>query len=176
MTEILPFDNAKKNHGLHVENLGKKYRKKRIISDISLTLFKGEVVALLGPNGAGKSTLMKLLLGHDEMDEGSIWTSPGAEIAYLPQEVFLIDDTIENNIALGDKEVNREKMNKALESAKVNEFIYSLPKGINTIVGDKGVKISGGQKQRIALARAFYFERNLFENQSLLTVYLQLRK
>ena len=63
MTEILPFDNAKKNHGLHVENLGKKYRKKRIISDISLTLFKGEVVALLGPNGAGKTTTFYAIAG-----------------------------------------------------------------------------------------------------------------
>ena len=83
MTEILPFDNSKNNHGLYVENLGKKYRKKRIISNINLTLFKGEVVALLGPNGAGKTTTFYAIAGLVIPEDGTVKLN-GKDITQLP--------------------------------------------------------------------------------------------
>ena len=82
-------------------------------------------------------------------------------VAYLPQEVFLVDDTLERNIALGvfDEGIDKEKVNQAIEKARLTDLIDNLPLGVNTVIGERGIRVSGGQKQRISLARAFYHER-----------------
>ena len=84
-------------------------------------------------------------------------------MAYLPQQVFVIDDTIRRNIALGviDSEINERKVIDALQKAKLAELIKELPEGIETLLGERGVRLSGGQRQRISLARAFYHERDV---------------
>ena len=84
-------------------------------------------------------------------------------VAYLPQEVFLIDDTIKNNICLGQKEddINEVKVKECISIVKLDKFINKLPKGINTSIGQKGLQISGGQRQRLSLARALYFDREI---------------
>ena len=80
---------------------------------------------------------------------------------YLPQEIFLIDDSIKNNIALGENNINEEKLYSSIKKANLEEFIEGLPNKINTISGERGIRISGGQKQRIALARSFYFDSKI---------------
>ena len=85
------------------------------------------------------------------------------KVAYLPQEIFLVNDTIKNNVALGasDKDIDQKKVINSLEQAQLSLFIEKQEKGIETIVGQKGINLSGGQKQRIALARAFYYNREI---------------
>ena len=133
---------------------------------------QGEAIGIMGSSGAGKSTLLDLVLGFIEPTSGEILinsiplneqlTSWRLSTAYLPQEVYLIDDSIANNIALGVKEseIDLNKVNNALEAAQLLEFVKDLPSGVKTSLGEGGVKISGGQRQRIALAGAFYFERD----------------
>lgn len=143
------------------------------LKDISLEIRAGESIALIGPSGSGKTTLVDLLLGLLEPQQGEVryngksidtsldeWRS---NVAYLPQQVFLIDNTVRCNVALGcnDTEIDDLKICESLKKAKLSEFVDKLPQGIYTEIGERGVRISGGQRQRIALARAFYHERNV---------------
>ena len=143
------------------------------MKDISLEIRAGESIALIGPSGSGKTTLVDLLLGLLEPQQGEVryngksidtsldeWRS---NVAYLPQQVFLIDNTIRCNVALGcnETEIDDLKVCESLKKAKLSEFVDQLPQGIYTKIGERGVRISGGQRQRIALARAFYHERNV---------------
>lgn len=139
-----------------------------ILSNVSFSIEKGKSVAFVGPSGAGKTTLADIILGllHPEtgdvlVDEKSIFKSPNewAElVGFVPQSVYLIDDSIRKNVAFGidEEEINDEKIWRALEQAQLAEFVRSLPDGLNNVVGDKGVRLSGGQRQRIAIARALY--------------------
>ena len=141
--------------------------------NISLSIKNGESVGLIGASGAGKTTLVDILLGLLQPQEGDIlfnnrslnetlalWR---AQVAYLPQEIFLIDNTLLSNVALGvlDDSIDREKVMNALKKACLEELVDNLPKGIDTMIGERGVRLSGGQKQRVALARAFYHGRNV---------------
>ena len=143
---------------------------KNVIDDLSLTFKKGESIGLIGESGAGKSTLADILMGLQKSDKGSI-TVDGEEIynnptqwsklvGYIPQTVFLIDDTIKRNITFGinDDEINEEKVWEALAQAQLKDFVQKLPDGLDTIVGERGIKFSGGQRQRIAIARALYYD------------------
>lgn len=143
---------------------------KYILKDTRITIHKGECVALVGKSGAGKTTLADILLGLLKPKKGSvsmdgmdIYAIPYAWskiIGYVPQTVYLIDDTIRNNVAFGieEKEVDDAKVWKALEKAQLKEFTEALPDRLNTIIGERGVKFSGGQRQRIAIARALYHD------------------
>jgi len=143
-------------------------QRKPVLADVELRINKGEAVALIGSSGAGKTTLADIVLGllkprkgTIEMDGIDVYTMQEAWariIGYVPQNVFLIDDTVRNNIAFGiDKNnIDDEFIWKALEQAQIKEFIKNLPKGLDTEVGERGIKFSGGQKQRIAIARALY--------------------
>lgn len=139
-----------------------------ILKDAGIQIHKGECVALVGKSGAGKTTLADILLGLLKPQHGSvcidgvdIYTIPYAwskMIGYVPQTVYLIDDTIRNNVAFG---IERDKVDdawiwSALEKAQLKEFIETLPEGLDTVIGEQGVKFSGGQRQRIAIARALY--------------------
>ena len=145
----------------------------KAIDGISFCINKGQSVGLIGSSGAGKTTLIDLILGLYApqvgdilVDDMSIYANTRAwldKVAYIPQEVFLIDDTLRNNIALGVEEhkINDEKLLIALEMAQLQDVVDKLPVGINTHVGEKGVRLSGGQRQRVALARAFYHNRDV---------------
>ena len=133
----------------------------------------GEAIAIIGDSGAGKTTLVDLILGLLPKSKGEIKLNGEAlsedfstwwkMVAYLPQEVFLINASISLNIALGltKQEIDYEKLNKAIKYARLDKYILSLPEGVETNIGQRGIKISGGQKQRIALARTFYFNRQV---------------
>ena len=139
-----------------------------VLDNLSMEIKKGESVAFIGSSGAGKTTLADVIMGLLPPQEGSVkmdgidilsirkqWSKI---IGYVPQTVFLIDDTIRNNVAFGMKEdeISDEKVWNALEQAQLKSFVESLPDGLDTIVGERGVKFSGGQRQRVAIARALY--------------------
>lgn len=139
-----------------------------VLDNLSITINKGESVAFIGPSGAGKTTLADVLMGllkpyegTIEMDGIDIFSIPHSWakiIGYVPQSVFLVDDTVRNNVAFGvnESEISDEKIWEALEQAQLKTFVQGLPKGLDTIVGERGVKFSGGQRQRVAIARALY--------------------
>lgn len=141
---------------------------KKVLSNLSLTIHKGEAIGLMGASGAGKTTLADIILGLLQPQEGSvimdhmdIFKNPGQWseiIGYVPQSIFLSDDTIRNNVAFGysANEINDDDVWSALEEAQLGEFVKSLPQGLDTQVGERGVKFSGGQRQRVAIARALY--------------------
>lgn len=154
-----------------VKNASWKYPRsdKYVLRDVSVTIEKGDSVALIGASGAGKTTLADVIMGLLHPESGSV-TVDNIEIAtipkrwsrligYVPQVVFLVDDSIRNNIAFGlrKEEINDEMIWSALEQAQLKDFVQNLPDGLNTIVGERGVKFSGGQRQRIAIARALYY-------------------
>lgn len=141
-----------------------------VLDHLSLKIDKGESVALIGESGAGKSTLADIVMGLLYPQQGSIQvdTTPISQnyyqwsqlIGYVPQSVYLIDDTIRNNIAFGipQDQIKDEVVWSALEQARLDRFISNLPHGLDTIVGERGIKFSGGQRQRIAIARAMYYD------------------
>lgn len=150
---------------LSFENIFFSYPERgEVVADFNLSIKKGEMVGIIGPSGAGKTTIVDLLLRLYEPDKGEIkidgknineinlddWRG---NIGYVAQDIFILNDTIKNNIIFYNKAVSEEG---AIESAKLvnlHDFIMSLPDGYNTIVGDRGVFLSGGQRQRIILAR-----------------------
>lgn len=143
------------------------------LNGISINIKKGESIALIGKSGAGKTTLVDVILGllipqngDIKVDGKSIYADLRSWqnlIGYIPQSIFLIEDTIERNIAFGVPEhlIDRERINKAIKTAQLEELIERLPLGTQTMVGERGVLLSGGQRQRIGIARALYHEREI---------------
>ena len=144
------------------------------IKNLTVEIIKSDVVGFIGPSGSGKTTLIDLILGLLEPQKGSLYYNGNAldkhsinewrsSVAYLPQDVFLVDDTLEKNIALGvsEKNINSNKVLEAIKKARLKDLVDNLPKGKETIIGERGIRVSGGQKQRISLARAFYHEREV---------------
>ena len=155
---------------INLSNLSFSYpiRKEFSISGISMCIKKGEFIGIIGETGSGKSTLINLFtgllkpsMGKIEVDKKNIdinlseWHK---KIGYVPQSIFLMDDTIRKNIAFGlrEEDIDNNLINQALEKARLTEFVKNLPDGLETIVGEKGIRISGGQQQRIGIARALY--------------------
>jgi len=137
----------------------------QVLSQLSLEIKKGEKVALVGPSGAGKSTIFQLLLrfypissGHINVDDQSILDYDirafRNAIALVPQEVILFSGTIKENIAYADETATDEDIMEAARQSNAMEFIQAFPEGMDTIIGERGIKLSGGQRQRIAIARA----------------------
>ena len=139
-----------------------------VLKDINLEIKKGTTVAIIGASGAGKTTLIDVLLGLLEPQYGKLYADGmdveknlstwQKEIGYIPQVIYLSDDSIRNNIAFGiEKEkIDDEAIISALRQAQLHEFVQNLPNGLDTFVGDRGVRLSGGQRQRIGIARALY--------------------
>jgi len=140
------------------------------IREVSIEIGSGETVGFIGGSGAGKSTLVDLFLGLlspvtgvvkvDGIDiQGNLraWQD---QIGYVPQNIFLTDDTLKRNVAFGlpDDQINDEAVDKAIRAAQLDQFVDSLPEGLNTVVGERGVRLSGGQRQRIGIARALYHD------------------
>lgn len=143
---------------------------KQVLDKIGFTIPKGSFAGVVGPSGAGKTTFVDVLLGLLPPTSGNInvdgkniyddihaWQ---ANLAYVPQSIYLIDGTIRENIALGISEENIDDnlIEKVLKMAELYSFVQALPEGINTMVGERGVKLSGGQRQRIGIARALYYQ------------------
>ena len=167
------FDDEKNvlfNKEIEISNISWEYNNnsEKIIRHLSLTIKKGESVAFVGPSGAGKTTLADIIMGLLPPQEGNI-SMDGIDvfkiphqwhklIGYVPQTVFLIDDSVRANVAFGlpREMISDEKVWDALRQAQIFDFVKDLPNGIDTIVGERGIKFSGGQRQRIALARALY--------------------
>jgi len=141
-----------------------------ILDNINLEIISGETIGIIGGSGQGKSTFINLICGLYKPLKGIILSdkkniaddifSWNKIIGYVPQEVFIIDDTIENNILFGrDKNVvNNDSLYKAIKLAQLDEFTQNLPMGLKTKIGERGAQISGGQKQRIGIARALYYD------------------
>ena len=151
-----------------VDNIGFRYSdgEEDVLTDLSISIKKGESIGLVGESGAGKSTLADILLrlyptkcGNITIDNIDINTIPNQWsklVSYVPQGVFLLDDTVRKNVAFAEDDISDEKVWEALEQAHLKEFVESLPQGLDTFVGERGVRFSGGQCQRIAIARALY--------------------
>ena len=160
---------------LAIDNIDWKYDSSEdlVIKHLSLTINKGEAVAFIGASGAGKTTLADIILGLLKPSSGSIYMD-GIDIfaipiawskiiGYVPQSVFLIDDTIRANVTFGlaPAEISEEAVWEALEKAQLKDYVERLPEGLDTMVGERGVRFSGGQKQRIAIARALYHDPDI---------------
>lgn len=139
-----------------------------ILKNLNMTINKGETIGITGNSGSGKTTILNLLLGVLKPTSGDIFidgvnqkyqNSTQHIIGYVPQDVFLLDSSILYNVAFGEDEliVDRNKAIRCLKDAKIYSFVSTLKDGINTKVGDRGIRLSGGQKQRIAIARSLYF-------------------
>ena len=154
-----------------IENIKWKYENTEtyVLNGLSLQIQRGESIGLIGESGAGKSTLADIILGLLKPQEGTVTVDKfdvfampkqwSKMIGYVPQMVFLADDTIRNNIAFGlpENEIDEEQIWKALEQTQLKNFVEKLPAGLDTIVGERGIKFSGGQRQRVAIARALYY-------------------
>jgi ABC-type multidrug transport system fused ATPase/permease subunit len=141
------------------------------LQGINIRIGKGESIGFVGQTGSGKSTLINILLGLYVPTSGEILADGKplgrpvplgwfTRIGYVPQEIFLMDDTLLKNIALGvpEKEIDHDRMKKAIGSAQLQEVVDKMPQGLGTQVGERGVMLSGGQRQRVGLARALYFD------------------
>lgn len=141
-----------------------------VLENLDMEIRPGEAIGLIGESGAGKTTLADILLGLFQPQNGEI-TVDGKSIyeadtnwhklvGYVPQNVFLIDDTVRNNILFGvdEEDIDEERIWQAIEQSQLKEFVKNLPQGLDTVLGERGIKISGGQRQRIAIARALYYD------------------
>lgn len=139
-----------------------------VIENANFEIERGTTVAFVGASGAGKSTMVDILLGllppqygricADGMNVYKNLITWQKEVGYIPQTIYLSDDTIRNNVAFGvdEKDIDEQAVVRALQQAQLYDFVESLPEGLNTYVGDRGVRLSGGQRQRIGIARALY--------------------
>ena len=143
------------------------------LDSVDLRIARGESLGVVGRTGSGKSTLVDLLLGLlspsdgrvavDGRDIGSALAGWQSQLGYVPQDVYLMDDTLLRNVALGfaDDEIDTPRVERAVARAQLAEFVRNLPDGLQTVVGERGVRLSGGEVQRVAIARALYHEPQL---------------
>ncbi|EMY3554045.1 peptidase domain-containing ABC transporter [Flavobacterium psychrophilum] len=170
--KLIPLSkiNSTNQYGIRFQNLSFQYEGPKspyVLKDINFTIPDGKISAIVGASGSGKTTLMKLLLKFYEPTQGELLfnsenindLSPKSlreNCGVVMQDGYIFSDTIERNIATGDENINKEKLQNAVKIANIEEFVKSLPLGYNTKIGASGNGISGGQKQRILIARAVY--------------------
>lgn len=176
--ELRSFNSVKKGQSINqkvefqskisLENVSFKYGNKIILEDISFEIFKNQSIGIIGESGAGKSTLVDLIVGLqkpnkgkiliDDIDLSSICDEWMSNIGYISQNIFLVNDTIENNIAFGipKDQITSSRIDEVVSQVQLTSYVDDLPNGIQTKVGERGIQISGGQKQRIGIARALF--------------------
>lgn len=165
VSDIIQF-----NDSIKIEKLSFGYPNtdKLVLNHVTLSIPKNKSVAFVGPSGAGKSTLADLILGILTFNQGHIYVD-GQDISentsgwhrmlgYIPQSIYLMDDSIRNNILFGipEEEADEESIRRALRDAQILDFVNELKDGIHTVIGERGIRVSGGQRQRIGIARALY--------------------
>jgi ATP-binding cassette, subfamily B, bacterial PglK len=160
-------------YSLKLENTSYKYSKNLnfILNNISFTINKGETIGFMGESGSGKTTLIDIIIGLLVPTDGKLYYNNKIvedfskvwykQIAYLPQNTFLLDDTVKNNITLEESCLDENKLENVLKNSKLKELVNSLPNGVDTNIGERGMQLSGGQRQRIVLARALYHDREI---------------
>ena len=172
--------NLEFQNSIKLENVYFKYidSNKNVLSKINLEIKKGERLAIIGTTGSGKSTLVDIIIGLLKPTKGKVYIDKNKinsienyeilekwrnSISHVPQDIFMADATITENIALGidPKEIDFDKVKIASKKAQIHNYINTLDKGYQTFVGERGVKLSGGQKQRIAIARGLYRDLNV---------------
>lgn len=158
------------DNAITIENVSYRYpgTEKDVIKGASFEIELGTSIGLIGPTGSGKSTIADVILGILTPTGGKVcykgmnvhenpikWSK---KLAYIPQSIFLADESIRNNVAFGikDDEISEDMVWQALKEAQLSDFVKSLPEGLDTMVGERGVRLSGGQRQRIGIARALY--------------------
>lgn len=171
-TSVIQDPKWRLQEGLHICHISYAYPNTtvNVIDDVTFDIPKGKTVAFIGSSGAGKSTMADLILGvltpqrgvisADDLNIDKNLRTWQQEVGYIPQTIYLSDDTIRNNIAFGipTEHIDEGAVRRAAERAQLTDFIESLPDGFDTVVGDRGVRLSGGQRQRIGIARALYHD------------------
>ena len=170
--ESSPNEDTQKKltNNIHIKDVDFQYSESSdsAIHAVNININDGSVVGFIGPSGAGKSTLINVILGLLKPDKGQVLVN-GMDIqnnirswqniiGYVPQSIYLTDDTLKNNVAFGipEGEIDIQLVNDAISKSQLKEFVEDLPQGIETMVGENGVRLSGGQRQRIGIARALY--------------------
>lgn len=169
VTKALPLKDV-----LRLKNVSFYYpRSERpVLSEINMSIYRNTSVAFVGSTGAGKTTLVDIILGLLEPREGELFVDDvkldrcnirtwQRNFGYVPQQIYLSDDTVSRNIAFGvsDKEIDIKSVERAARIANIHEFILAeLPRGYDTVIGERGIRLSGGQRQRIGIARALYHD------------------
>lgn len=162
-------------HHIELEDVSFRYpgSSEEAVTNINLTIPKNHAIAFAGASGAGKTTLADVILGLLEPQTGNIYVDGvnifdniqkwQQNIGYIPQTIYLLDDSIKNNICFGisDSEIDPVQLQTVIEIAQLSELIQNLPQGADTLVGERGVRLSGGQRQRIGIARALYHNPQL---------------
>lgn len=165
-----PTEAIRLAHSLALDSIGFRYggATADTLTGISLVILKGQSIAFIGGSGVGKSTLVDVILGLLKPTSGRVLVDGRdiqtclsgwlANVGYVPQSIFLTDDTIRRNVAFGvnDSEIDDAAVDRALRAAQLDAFVGTLPTGKETLVGERGVRLSGGQRQRIGIARALY--------------------
>ena len=178
-SEIETYDNYANlefTYSVKINNVSFAYKdepEKKIVNNVSFDIFKNTSVAISGKSGAGKTTLVDIILGLLKPTSGNVlcdnvdindnvrgWRD---NLSYVPQNIFLMDDTIRNNVMFGVdvNNIDDRKIWDALDQAQLREFVEQSPKGLDTVIGERGIRLSGGQRQRIGIARAFYRNTNI---------------
>lgn len=162
-------------HDIRLEHITFTYPETEspVLRDVNIEIKQGTSVGIMGVTGAGKTTMVDIILGLLEPQEGTVFYGDmdirkdygewQKHIGYIPQNIYLTDETIRNNVALGvyEHEVDDEQVWKALEDAQLADFVRGLKDGLDTVIGERGVRISGGQRQRIGIARALYYNPDI---------------
>lgn len=162
--EVLALNNC-----IYMKNISYKYPSGEdfVLRNVNIEIPKNKSVAFIGPSGAGKTTLADLILGALEPTDGKVYIDETdafahlkawqKNVGYIPQSIYLMDDSIRNNIIYGaDANLDEARLMKALEKAQLKEFVETLDEGLDTEIGERGIRLSGGQRQRIGIARALY--------------------
>ena len=163
--------NIKFNENIKLSNINLYYKNKEpVLKNINITINKGEIIGIIGPTGSGKSSLINIISGIQKPGSGEIiidgkkLTNPNLwknNIAFVSQNIFLLDNSIKKNIAFGENKINKARLSFALKNSQLKDTIEKLDEGIDTFIGEHGKELSGGQIQRIAIARALYLNRKI---------------
>jgi len=159
---VIKFENY-----LELRNINFSYNNQHFLKNINLSIYKGNKIGITGNNGSGKTTLCNIILSLIKPNRGDVLIDGKINIfdnlyayrnliAFIPQNIFLLNDTVEKNIIISGNNLNQEKLDKALEITQLNELILDLKKKNKNTIGENGNNLSGGQRQRIAIARAIY--------------------